>query len=179
MNIPEGGLEQFCEMEIDSANLSDPESNTTDSTPASSPDDQQKHTPEQFSNQQLIDDNLRSANYYQASVTSSTSTCGSVTASGSATRRHTVGPGDVSYEQSLSSHPHQAPMINFKFGGDGHLAANLYQQQDQSPLLPIDLPTLQNQPLINFSLKNHHLLKPPTVMENSALTKYGFYCVYI
>lgn len=73
------------------------------------------------------------------------------------TRRHTVGPGDVEHEQALAN-PSAVP-INFKFG------------PDNGPHFPINLPMLQNQPLHNFTMKNQHLLKPPTEMEASA------YCV--
>lgn len=75
--------------------------------------------------------------------------------SGGNTRRHTVGPGDLEHEQALAN-PAAVP-INFKFG------------QDYGPHLPINLPMLQNQPLHNFTIKNQHLLKPPTVMEASKL----------
>ena len=75
-----------------------------------------------------------------------------VTASGS-TRRHTVGPGDVEHEQALAN-PSAVP-INFKFG------------TDNAPRLPVNLPMMQNQPLHNFTIKNQHLLKLPTVMEAS------------
>lgn len=168
MDIPIGSLEQFCEMEIDSDNMSEPESTTSQSTPSSSADEPQSQFHEQLNAQEMDEYSHGASNYYQASVTSSTSTHGSVTASGSATRRHTVGPGDVAYEQSLSSHP-QGPMINFKFGGD-QLDTHNYQQTDHHALpLPTNLPTLENQPLTNFSMKNHNLLKPPTVMENSKL----------
>lgn len=74
--------------------------------------------------------------------------------SSGSTRRHTVGPGDVEHEQALA-HPGAVP-INFKFGAD-----NANQR------LPINLPMMQNQPLHNFTIKNQHLLKPPTVMEAS------------
>lgn len=70
-------------------------------------------------------------------------------------RRHTVGPGDVAHEQALVNNP-SAP-INFKFG------------PENCPHLPINLPMLQNQPLHNFTIKNQHLLKPPTAMEASKL----------
>lgn len=75
-----------------------------------------------------------------------------VTTSGS-TRRHTVGPGDVEHEQALAN-PSAVP-INFKFG------------TDNAPRLPVNLPMMQNQPLHNFTIKNQHLLKLPTVMEAS------------
>lgn len=75
------------------------------------------------------------------------------------TRRHTVGPGDVAHEQALVNNP-SAP-INFKFG------------PENCPHLPINLPMLQNQPLHNFTIKNQHLLKPPTAMEASKLWRCG------
>lgn len=68
------------------------------------------------------------------------------------TRRHTVGPGDVAHEQALANP--NVP-INFKFGNE--VGTNL----------PINLPMLQNQPLHNFTIKDQHLLKPPTVMGAS------------
>ncbi|XP_055309782.1 uncharacterized protein LOC129573368 isoform X2 [Sitodiplosis mosellana] len=70
------------------------------------------------------------------------------------TRRHTVGPGDVEHEQALAN-PAAVP-INFKFG------------TDNAPRLPVNLPMMQNQPLHNFTIKNQHLLKLPTVMEASS-----------
>lgn len=70
------------------------------------------------------------------------------------TRRHTVGPGDVEHEQALVN-PSNVP-INFKFGTDHN-----------APRLPVNLPMMQNQPLHNFTIKNQHLLKLPTVMEAS------------
>lgn len=72
------------------------------------------------------------------------------------TRRHTVGPGDVEHEHALVN-PGAVP-INFKLG------------TNDGPHLPINLPMLQNQPLHNFTIKNQHLLKPPTVMEASKST---------
>lgn len=68
------------------------------------------------------------------------------------TRRHTVGPGDVAHEHALAN---PALPMNFKFG------------PENGPHLPINLPMLQNQPLNNFTIKNQHLLKPPTFMEAS------------
>lgn len=68
------------------------------------------------------------------------------------TRRHTVGPGDVAHEQALAN---PTVPINFKFGNE--VGTNL----------PINLPMLQNQPLHNFTIKDQHLLKPPTVMGAS------------
>lgn len=69
------------------------------------------------------------------------------------TRRHTVGPGDVEHEQALANP--SAVQMNFKFGGDN------------APRLPTNIPMMQNQPLHNFTVKNQHLLKLPTVMEAS------------
>lgn len=76
--------------------------------------------------------------------------------------RHTVGPGDVEHEQALAN-PSAVP-INFKFGNDN------------APRLPVNLPMMQNQPLHNFTIKNQHLLKLPTVMEAS---KYHFRLISI
>ena len=70
------------------------------------------------------------------------------------TRRHTVGPGDVSHEQAFGVNPAVNP-INFKFGAEA------------GTNIPINLPMLQNQPLHNFTIKDQHLLKPPTVMGAS------------
>lgn len=67
-------------------------------------------------------------------------------------RRHTVGPGDVAHEQALVN---PSIPINFKTGND------------VGPQLPINLPMLENQPLHNFTIKDQHLLKPPTVMGAS------------
>ncbi|XP_055601667.1 uncharacterized protein LOC129750686 isoform X3 [Uranotaenia lowii] len=67
------------------------------------------------------------------------------------TRRHTVGPGDVAHEQALANP--NAP-INFKVGPA--------DQQTQN--VPINIPMLQNQPVHNLTIKDQHLLKPPTVM---------------
>ncbi|XP_055601666.1 uncharacterized protein LOC129750686 isoform X2 [Uranotaenia lowii] len=71
------------------------------------------------------------------------------------TRRHTVGPGDVAHEQALANP--NAP-INFKVGPA--------DQQTQN--VPINIPMLQNQPVHNLTIKDQHLLKPPTVMGASA-----------
>lgn len=75
------------------------------------------------------------------------------------TRRHTVGPGDVAHEQALANP--NVP-INFKFGNE--VGTNL----------PINLPMLQNQPLHNFTIKDQHLLKPPTVMGASKFFVHHF-----
>lgn len=77
------------------------------------------------------------------------------------TRRHTVGPGDVAHEQALAN---PALPMNFKFG------------PENGPHLPINLPMLQNQPLNNFTMKNQHLLKPPTFMEASKITSNTIVC---
>lgn len=90
-----------------------------------------------------------------AVVANTTVTSCGIGGANSNTRRHTVGPGDVTYEQSLAS-ANPAP-INFKFG----------PPEQPSHNLPINLPMLQNQPLHNFTIKNQHLLKPPTVMGAS------------
>lgn len=77
---------------------------------------------------------------------------GTTNMSSGSTRRHTVGPGDVEHEQALVN---PSVPINFKFG------------TDNAPRLPVNLPMMQNQPLHNFTIKNQHLLKLPTVMEAS------------
>lgn len=69
-------------------------------------------------------------------------------------RRHTVGPGDVMHEQALG---HPAGVMNFKFDGTA-MGTNQ---------IPINLPTLQNQPINTFTVKDQHLLKPPMVMGAS------------
>ncbi|XP_001663093.2 serine/threonine-protein kinase SIK3 homolog [Aedes aegypti] len=69
------------------------------------------------------------------------------------TRRHTVGPGDVAHEQALVNP--NAP-INFKVGSA--------EQQPHTQNVPINIPMLQNQPIHNLTIKDQHLLKPPTVM---------------
>ncbi|XP_055916407.1 uncharacterized protein LOC129949155 isoform X2 [Eupeodes corollae] len=73
-------------------------------------------------------------------------------ANGANTRRHTVGPGDVAHEQALAN-PNPINPINFKC-----------QENEAGPYLPMNLPLLQNQPLHNLTIKDQHLLKPPTVM---------------
>lgn len=72
-------------------------------------------------------------------------------------RRHTVGPGDVAHEQALGNTP--TIPINFKFivGGENIMG----------PHIPMNLPMLENQPLNTFTIKDQHLLKPPTVMGAS------------
>lgn len=73
------------------------------------------------------------------------------TQNGNTIRRHTVGPGDVAHEQALANPT--AP-INFKLGPE---AAHI----------PTNLPMLENQPLNLLTIKDQHLLKPPTVMGAS------------
>lgn len=68
------------------------------------------------------------------------------------TRRHTVGPGDVAHEQAFVN---PVTPSAFKFGVE--CGTNI----------PVNLPMLQNQPLHNFTIKDQHLLKPPTVMGAS------------
>lgn len=62
----------------------------------------------------------------------------------------------MEHEQALANPA--AVQMNFKFGADN------------APRLPTNLPMMQNQPLHNFTIKNQHLLKLPTVMEASKLT---------
>lgn len=80
--------------------------------------------------------------------------CPQSTTTGGNTRRHTVGPGDVVHEQTFGVNPAVNP-INFKFG------------MEAGTNIPVNLPMLQNQPLHNFTIKDQHLLKPPTVMGAS------------
>uniref|UniRef100_A0A182IR27 Non-specific serine/threonine protein kinase n=1 Tax=Anopheles atroparvus TaxID=41427 RepID=A0A182IR27_ANOAO len=79
-------------------------------------------------------------------------------AGGGNTRRHTVGPGDVAHEQVLVN-PNVVP-ISFKIGGGGMLDSS----HPPTPNVPINIPSLQNQPIHNLTIKDQHLLKPPTVM---------------
>lgn len=75
------------------------------------------------------------------------------TQNGGSTRRHTVGPGDVAHEQALANPT--AP-INFKLGPETAVSH-----------IPTNLPMLENQPLNLLTMKDQHLLKPPTVMGAS------------
>lgn len=65
------------------------------------------------------------------------------------TRRHTVGPGDSAHEQAMNC---PVAPINFKSG------------VENGTNIPMNLPMMQNQPLHNLTIKDQHLLKPPTVM---------------
>lgn len=87
----------------------------------------------------------------------------STNASGTNTRRHTVGPGDVAHEQALAN-PNVAP-INFKCTPE-------QRDANAANYLPMNLPMLQNQPLHNLTTKDQHLLKPPTVMGASKIVLY-------
>lgn len=138
INDSSNDLEKYSEMDIDTASTS------TSSVQMPSCYKEMLDTTEQTSNDQL-----------QATITSITA---GTNISGN-TRRHTVGPGDVQYEQSLAN---PAVPISFKFG------------PENGPHLPINLPMLQNQPLHNFTIKNQHLLKPPTVMGASKCWKLNF-----
>ncbi|XP_073848924.1 salt-inducible kinase 3 isoform X2 [Musca autumnalis] len=71
------------------------------------------------------------------------------------TRRHTVGPGDVAHEHALQDP--NVIALNFKYEPSKN-------QQQMYPYPPINLPTLQNQPLHYLTIKDQHLLKPPLVM---------------
>ncbi|XP_044740420.1 uncharacterized protein DDB_G0283357 isoform X2 [Chrysoperla carnea] len=78
------------------------------------------------------------------------------------TRRHTVGPGDTAHEQVLENH-YIPPYPGIT---DGNTLSN-----DQNGIrllphtnLPVNLPLLQNFPPQNFSGKDPHLLKPPTIL---------------
>lgn len=65
------------------------------------------------------------------------------------TRRHTVGPGDSAHEQAMNC---PVAPISFKLG------------VENGTNIPMNLPMMQNQPLHNLTIKDQHLLKPPTVM---------------
>ncbi|XP_019895401.1 uncharacterized protein LOC101900590 isoform X3 [Musca domestica] len=71
------------------------------------------------------------------------------------TRRHTVGPGDVAHEHALQDT--NVIALNFKYEPSK-------DEQQSYPYPPINLPTLQNQPLHYLTTKDQHLLKPPLVM---------------
>ncbi|XP_035793646.1 uncharacterized protein LOC118467355 isoform X4 [Anopheles albimanus] len=73
---------------------------------------------------------------------------------GGNTRRHTVGPGDVAHEQVLVN-PNVVP-ISFKM--------HETPVNPPTPNVPLNIPSLQNQPIHNLTIKDQHLLKPPTVM---------------
>uniref|UniRef100_A0A182MLI5 Non-specific serine/threonine protein kinase n=1 Tax=Anopheles culicifacies TaxID=139723 RepID=A0A182MLI5_9DIPT len=85
---------------------------------------------------------------------------GGTLGAGGNTRRHTVGPGDVAHEQVLVN-PNVVP-ISFKIGGGPH-----EPPIPPTPNVPINIPSLQNQPIHNLTIKDQHLLKPPTVMGAS------------
>ncbi|XP_068081094.1 serine/threonine-protein kinase SIK3 isoform X2 [Anabrus simplex] len=76
------------------------------------------------------------------------------------TRRHTVGPGDTAHEQVLEAH-------YIKLDGTG--ALNILPNTN----LPQNLPLVQHQPPQNFTIKDQHLLKPPTVMGASEFGGFG------
>lgn len=157
-------LEKYSEMDVDPKPIPIADScnsaaaSTTSSSPHQLSVDIQSS---QHSHQQQLEPNQESFLFVQpndyANVPMTTNN-NAIGGGNSNTRRHTVGPGDVTYEQSLAS-ASPAP-INFKFG-----------PPEQPHNLPINLPMLQNQPLHNFTIKNQHLLKPPTVMGAS---KYEF-----
>lgn len=77
------------------------------------------------------------------------------------TRRHTVGPGDVAHEHALQDT--NVIALNFKYEPSK-------DEQQSYPYPPINLPTLQNQPLHYLTTKDQHLLKPPLVMGASKYT---------
>ncbi|XP_049838712.1 serine/threonine-protein kinase SIK3 isoform X1 [Schistocerca gregaria] len=80
-------------------------------------------------------------------------------------RRHTVGPGDTAHEQVLEAH-----YIGLDAGAGGAV-----QQLNILPNtnLPLNIPLVQHQPPQNFSIKDQHLLKPPTVMGASEFGGFG------
>ncbi|XP_059482421.1 serine/threonine-protein kinase SIK3-like isoform X2 [Neocloeon triangulifer] len=72
-----------------------------------------------------------------------------------AVRRHTVGPGDTVHEHVLEAH--------LKLGAIDNICAPTLSMLPNTNL-PQNLPLVQNQPPQNFSIKDQHLLKPPSVM---------------
>lgn len=184
----ETDLERFCDMDIDP---------TGNSTPAHSPSAAERPVDPgaAAAAAAMMDDDgcggpsfasvapsaADPPHFYHTTVASAAITAAAMAASANAARRHTVGPG---HEQALGH-----PPINFKFGGGaadvGQMAAgqmmvggvgglSMETSGTVQMLLPTNLPMLQNQPLHNFGMKNHHLLKPPTVMENSMWNARGF-----
>ncbi|XP_061381525.1 serine/threonine-protein kinase par-1 isoform X2 [Danaus plexippus] len=88
-------------------------------------------------------------------------------------RRHTVGPGDCRHEQSseLSSRP--APLCASAHFNQQPLQTPLPSRLPEVALLPntnlaAKLPAVQHQPPRYFSVKDHHLLKPPVAMQTQA-----------
>ncbi|XP_043483830.1 serine/threonine-protein kinase SIK3-like isoform X2 [Leptopilina heterotoma] len=77
-----------------------------------------------------------------------------------AIRRHTVGPGDTSYQ------PPALYSFNCPSGFPPSQLLPILQCNNVLPHtnLPLNLPLVQNQPPQNFQIKDQHLLKPPTVM---------------
>ncbi|XP_026466563.1 uncharacterized protein LOC113370108 isoform X3 [Ctenocephalides felis] len=72
-------------------------------------------------------------------------------------RRHTVGPGDQAHQQVLDAH---SIPTGFYRNTPGTIHTNT-----------INLPSLLNQLVTNFTIKDQHLLKPPTAMETT--TNFG------
>ncbi|CAB3372690.1 Hypothetical predicted protein [Cloeon dipterum] len=72
-----------------------------------------------------------------------------------AVRRHTVGPGDTAHEHVLEAH--------LKLGGMENICPPTLSMLPNTNL-PQNLPLVQNQSPQNFSIKDQHLLKPPSVM---------------
>uniref|UniRef100_A0A182FEY7 non-specific serine/threonine protein kinase n=1 Tax=Anopheles albimanus TaxID=7167 RepID=A0A182FEY7_ANOAL len=85
---------------------------------------------------------------------------------GGNTRRHTVGPGDVAHEQVLVN-PNVVP-ISFKM--------HETPVNPPTPNVPLNIPSLQNQPIHNLTIKDQHLLKPPTVMGATSSYMHGRGC---
>ncbi|XP_037073428.1 serine/threonine-protein kinase SIK3 homolog [Pollicipes pollicipes] len=72
-------------------------------------------------------------------------------------RRHTVGPGDTAHTQV------QVPFGVPHGWGYGPVTAGLFPVLPQTNLAQ-NLPLVQHQPPQRFSIKDQHLLKPPTVL---------------
>lgn len=84
-----------------------------------------------------------------------------------ATRRHTVGPGDTTYQpptvytQGYTQGYTPLPILN------NLQCNNIEPQVLPHTNLPLNLPLVQNQPPQNFQIKDQHLLKPPSAMGAS------------
>ncbi|XP_076372235.1 serine/threonine-protein kinase SIK3-like isoform X2 [Tachypleus tridentatus] len=81
-------------------------------------------------------------------------------------RRHTVGPSDSRHKQVLRSPAVEEYKLsqNFKPIVMLHLPTALPLSALPNTNLPQNLPLVQNLPPQNFSVKDQHLLKPPTIL---------------
>ncbi|XP_053673249.1 uncharacterized protein LOC128723521 [Anopheles nili] len=149
LNISSGGLvgpEELEKYDLDAVTVVAPSSATT--TPITSPGGTTLKAVEPSSSSSTGEHHLFPPNC----------TANGTAGGGGNTRRHTVGPGDVAHEQVLVN-PNVVP-ISFKIGGGGMLEP----PNPPTPNVPINIPSLQNQPIHYLTIKDQHLLKPPTVM---------------